>query len=59
MTTVKGYPEDELHATLLMGLLFREVRAVFATEDWSGLRQSHFRRDLLGAGGGDQRHRPR
>ncbi len=43
MTTVKGYPEDEVHATLLMGLLFREVRAVFETEDWSGLRQSHFR----------------
>ncbi len=43
MTSVKGYPEDELHATLLMGLLFREVRKVFAAEDWSGLRQSHFR----------------
>jgi DNA-binding MarR family transcriptional regulator len=43
MTTVKGYTEQELHAPLLMGLLFREVKAVFATEDWSGLRQSHFR----------------
>jgi hypothetical protein len=43
MTSVKGYPEEELHATLLMGLLFRQVRAVFAAEDWSGLRQSHFR----------------
>jgi DNA-binding MarR family transcriptional regulator len=43
MTAVKGHPEEELHATLLMGLLFRQVRDVFAAEDWSGLRQSHFR----------------
>ena len=43
MSSVKGYPEEELHASLLMGLLFRQVRAVFAAEDWSGLRQSHFR----------------
>lgn len=43
MTSVKGFPADELHATLLMGLLFREVRGVFAAEDWGGLRQSHFR----------------
>jgi DNA-binding MarR family transcriptional regulator len=44
MTTVKlVFPREELHATLLMGLLFREVRQVFAGEDWKGLRQSHFR----------------
>jgi DNA-binding MarR family transcriptional regulator len=44
MTTVKlDFPREELHATLLMGLLFREVRQVFADEDWKGLRQSHFR----------------
>lgn len=34
---------DELHAPLLMGLLFREVHQTFAAEDWGGLRQSHFR----------------
>ncbi|MCW2759536.1 MAG: MarR family transcriptional regulator [Nocardioidaceae bacterium] len=44
MTTVnRSYPDIELHASLLMGLLFREVRAAFAAEDWEGLRQSHFR----------------
>ena len=43
MTSVKAFPEDELHATLLMGLLFRQVSDAFAAEDWSGLRQSHFR----------------
>ena len=26
-----------------MGLLFREITATFAAEDWAGLRQSHFR----------------
>ncbi|MEO7352169.1 MAG: MarR family winged helix-turn-helix transcriptional regulator [Marmoricola sp.] len=43
MTSVKGYPLEELHVPLLMGLLFREVRDVYAAEDWGGLRQSHFR----------------
>lgn len=43
MTSVKGFPAEELHVPLLMGLLFREVRDVFADEDWDGLRQSHFR----------------
>jgi DNA-binding MarR family transcriptional regulator len=44
MTLVKGdFPADRLHAPLLMGLLFRQVRDEFATEDWKGLRQSHFR----------------
>lgn len=43
MTSVKEFPRDELQAPLLMGLLFREVRLVFSSEDWGGLRQSHFR----------------
>jgi DNA-binding MarR family transcriptional regulator len=44
MSSVKPvFPRDELHAALLMGLLFREVRSIFASEDWRGLRQSHFR----------------
>jgi DNA-binding MarR family transcriptional regulator len=44
MSSVKGVPPpEELQAALLMGLLFREVRATFAAEDWGGLRQSHFR----------------
>ena len=43
MTTVKGFASEELHVPLLMGLLFKEVRAAFASEDWDGLRQSHFR----------------
>jgi DNA-binding MarR family transcriptional regulator len=36
-------PEEEWHVPLLMGLLFREVRQVFAGEEWQGLRPSHFR----------------
>jgi DNA-binding MarR family transcriptional regulator len=44
MTSVNlRIPDDELHAPLLMGLLFRHVHDVFASEDWGGLRQSHFR----------------
>jgi DNA-binding MarR family transcriptional regulator len=44
MTSVKAhFPREEWHATLLMGLLLRDVREVFAGEDWKGLRQSHFR----------------
>lgn len=43
MTSVKGFPAEEQHVPLLMGLVFREVRDVFAAEDWQGLRQSHFR----------------
>jgi len=43
MARVKEFPEEELHVPLLMGLLFREVSAVFGAEDWAGLRQSHFR----------------
>jgi DNA-binding MarR family transcriptional regulator len=36
-------PPEERQVPLLMGLLFREVSATFAAEDWGGLRQSHFR----------------
>lgn len=44
MTSVKGFaPSTEWHAALLMGFLLRQVRDVFAAEDWTGLRQSHFR----------------
>jgi len=44
MTSVNlRLPNDELHAPLLMGLLFRHIHDVFASEDWGGLRQSHFR----------------
>jgi DNA-binding MarR family transcriptional regulator len=44
MSSVKRvFPREELQVPLLMGLLFREVSATFATEDWDGLRQSHFR----------------
>jgi DNA-binding MarR family transcriptional regulator len=44
MTLVKGdFPADRVHAPLLMGLLFRQVRDEFLDEDWGGLRQSHFR----------------
>jgi DNA-binding MarR family transcriptional regulator len=43
MTLVNPYSDDELHASMLMGLLFRDVQRTFAAEDWSGLRQSHFR----------------
>jgi DNA-binding MarR family transcriptional regulator len=44
MSSVKrDFPREELQVPLLMGLLFREVSATFAAEDWKGLRQSHFR----------------
>jgi DNA-binding MarR family transcriptional regulator len=44
MSLVKlDFPREELQVPLLMGLLFREVSAAFAAEDWGGLRQSHFR----------------
>jgi DNA-binding MarR family transcriptional regulator len=37
-------PADaELHVLLLAGRLMQAVRATMATEDWDGLRQSHFR----------------
>ncbi len=44
MTLVKAdFSVDQTHVPMLMGLLFRQVHAIFATEDWNGLRQSHFR----------------
>ncbi|MBG0740108.1 winged helix-turn-helix transcriptional regulator [Paeniglutamicibacter antarcticus] len=44
MNYVKAdFPVDQIHTPMLMGLLFRQVHAIFATEDWNGLRQSHFR----------------
>jgi len=44
MTLVKAeFPATQTHAPMLMGLLLRQVRAIFATEDWDELRQSHFR----------------
>ncbi len=44
MNYVKAeFPVDQIHAPMLMGLLFRQVHAIFATEDWNDLRQSHFR----------------
>ncbi|SDR90032.1 DNA-binding transcriptional regulator, MarR family [Nocardioides scoriae] len=53
MSSVKPvYPTGEQHVALLMGLLFREVSDTFAAEDWSGLRQSHFRVLAAVSGGG-------
>jgi hypothetical protein len=44
MTFVKAdFPATQTHPTMLMGLLFRQVSAIFSTEDWDGLRQSNFR----------------
>jgi DNA-binding MarR family transcriptional regulator len=44
MTSVnQGIPDDEVHVSLLMGLLFQQVHQAFDGEDWGGLRQSHFR----------------
>ena len=42
MTLVNGVVDEE-HLPRLMGSLFEQVRAVFAAEDWQGLRMSHFR----------------
>lgn len=42
MTLVNGVVAEE-HAPRLMGALFEQVRTVFASEDWRGLRMSHFR----------------
>lgn len=44
MTFVKAdFPATQNHVPMLMGLLFQQVHAIFASEDWHGLRQSHFR----------------
>jgi DNA-binding MarR family transcriptional regulator len=42
MTLVNGDGAQQ-HVPRLMGNLFEQVRAVFAGEDWQGLRMSHFR----------------
>jgi DNA-binding MarR family transcriptional regulator len=31
------------HVAILTGQLMAQIRAIFAAEDWQGLRQSHFR----------------
>lgn len=36
-------PTFSPHVAALMGELLAQIRAVFATEDWNGLRQSHLR----------------
>lgn len=44
MKFVKGeFPLEQTHVPMLMGLLFHEIHATFAAEDWDDLRQSHFR----------------
>lgn len=44
MDEVKGISEDfSPHAAVLIGAAMGRIRATFAAEDWSGLRQSHFR----------------
>src|SRR3954452_123182 len=49
MDSVKPIRRRSLPATrgqplpALMGELMRQIRDTFATEDWEGLRQSHFR----------------
>lgn len=43
MTSVKTFAEQEIQAPLLMGLVLRGMAAVYAAEDWQGLRQSHAR----------------
>ena len=42
MILVNGDAPEE-HVPRLMGSLFEQVRTVFTTEDWQGLRPSHFR----------------
>ncbi|CAN5429014.1 hypothetical protein BH11ACT8_BH11ACT8_29140 [soil metagenome] len=43
MEFVKHIPAGERHVAVLLGGLMQEIRAVFAAEDWQGLRQSHLR----------------
>jgi DNA-binding MarR family transcriptional regulator len=48
MTQVKGTAprvrsDTEMHVPRMVGKLMSEVRDTFATQDWGGLRQSHFR----------------
>ncbi len=44
MNYVKAeFAGEPIHSQMLMGLLFGQVRAIFAAEEWAGLRPSHFR----------------
>ena len=44
MTSVNQWlAAEDQHAPLLLGFLLQKARDAFATEDWNGLRQSHFR----------------
>src|SRR6478672_11141463 len=44
MSFVKAdVPADGRHVAVLLGTLMDQIRSVFDSEDWDGLRQSHFR----------------
>ena len=44
MTSVNQWvAAEDQHAPLLLGFMLQKAREAFATEDWNGLRQSHFR----------------
>jgi DNA-binding MarR family transcriptional regulator len=43
MVSVKDVPESERHVAVLLGRLFEQTREPLLTEDWGGLRPSHFR----------------
>lgn len=43
MVFVKDVPEAERHVAMLLGSLFEQTRRPFLTEEWGGLRPSHFR----------------
>lgn len=43
MDLVKPVSPVSRHVAVLMGELMAQIRAIFAAEDWQGLRQSHFR----------------
>lgn len=44
MSSVKGDPRDaEPHVMLLLGAVMERFREILSTEDWGGLRPSHFR----------------
>ncbi len=43
MDLVKPSSTFSPHVALLMGELMARIRAIFAAEDWQGLRQSHIR----------------
>jgi DNA-binding MarR family transcriptional regulator len=46
MTSVKpsvAGADRELHAAVQLGRLMRQIRDAFGSQEWEGLRQSHFR----------------